>query len=308
VVGRLWLAAVGIPAVARASGATEHAAGEGARADGLAGPVPSEYETVVRTASASDPRPREDDAASASTITNARTPRSGESLPQLLSELPAVAVTRLGGLGALATVSLRGSTSNQVLVYVDGVPLNSAVGGGVDLGAIPLGDIERIEVYRGMTPIGFGASAMGGVVSVTTRAPRDTAAASYAGLGSFGERSCGARAAWVGETARLYAGAHVLGSEGDFSYRSDSGTAFELGDDHDLRRQNNALRQLDGIVRGSLRFADRRELVASVSLFDRDQGLPGLGIYPTREAAQKARDRLEAMKLIIGEAAVVRRD
>lgn len=33
-----------------------------------------------------------------------------------------------------------------------------------------------------------------------------------------------------------------------------------------------------------------------------------VGPYPTREAAEKARDRLEAMKLIIGEAAVVRRD
>jgi DedD protein len=33
-----------------------------------------------------------------------------------------------------------------------------------------------------------------------------------------------------------------------------------------------------------------------------------VGPYPTREAAEKARDRLKAMKLIIGEAAVVRRD
>lgn len=33
-----------------------------------------------------------------------------------------------------------------------------------------------------------------------------------------------------------------------------------------------------------------------------------VGPYPTREAADKARDRLKAMKLIIGEAAVVRRD
>ena len=33
-----------------------------------------------------------------------------------------------------------------------------------------------------------------------------------------------------------------------------------------------------------------------------------VGPYPTRDAAEKARDRLKSMKLIIGEAAVVRRD
>ena len=33
-----------------------------------------------------------------------------------------------------------------------------------------------------------------------------------------------------------------------------------------------------------------------------------VGPYPTREAAEKARDRLKSMKLIIGDAAVVRRD
>ncbi len=101
-------------------------------------------------------------------ITASRTPRSAEDLPQLLSELPGVSVTRLGGLGSMATLSLRGSSANQVEVYFDGVPLSAGLGGGVDIGLIPVVDLESIEVYRGMSPIGFGTSAMGGIVSLSS--------------------------------------------------------------------------------------------------------------------------------------------
>lgn len=87
--------------------------------------------------------PREDRAADASVITDSRTPRSSESVAQLLSELPGVTVNRLGGIGSTALISLRGSTWEQVGVYLDGIPLNSAIGGGVDLSTLPLGDEAR---------------------------------------------------------------------------------------------------------------------------------------------------------------------
>ena len=47
-----------------------------------------------------------------------------------------------------ATVSIRGSTAEQVVVYLDGVPLNRALGGGVNLADLPLAQIESIEIYR----------------------------------------------------------------------------------------------------------------------------------------------------------------
>src|SRR5439155_8855741 len=154
------------------------------------------YETVV-VAPRPAQQPLEDEAASASVITSDRTPRSGETLPQLLSELPGVSVTRLGGLGAMATLSLRGSAPNQVAVYVDGVPLNSATWGSVDIGSLPVADIERIEVYRGMSPTSFGGSAMGGIVSLTSRAPNATGSAAYAGGGVFGTGFGGGTLSWV---------------------------------------------------------------------------------------------------------------
>src|SRR5687767_3366443 len=80
------------------------------------------YESVVTAPPRDAESPREDASASASVVTADRTPRSGEDLPQVLSELPGVTVTRTGGLGSLSTLSIRGSAANQVAVYLDGVP------------------------------------------------------------------------------------------------------------------------------------------------------------------------------------------
>lgn len=242
------------------------------------------YETVVVAAPTVLEAPREDRAAASSVITQDRTPRAAESVPQLLSEQAGVTITRLGGMGATSTISLRGSTSNQVLVYVDGVPFNTATGGGVDLGAIPLGDVDRIEIYRGTSPIGFGASGIGGVVSLTTAVPnRDGVELAFGG-GSFGTIYGDARATWNRERLHLYIGVHGLGSDGDFGYVNDQGTSLDRTDDVSVSRRNNDLRQIDGSSKAVLDLAGDRRLTTSVMLFAREQGLPGPGTLAAPQA------------------------
>ena len=88
------------------------------------------------------------------------------SLPDVLAEATGVHVKRLGGLGAFSTLSLRGSSAEQVEVYLDGILLNTAFGGGVDLSILPLAHVGQIEVYRGA---GAGGNGLGGTVHVRTR-------------------------------------------------------------------------------------------------------------------------------------------
>ena len=155
----------------------------------------------------------------------ADSPRAFDDLGDLLVEVPGVIVTRSGGVGDFATVSLRGSNPDEVRFYVDGVPLAVASGGSIDLSTLPLGDVERIEIYRGTTPIGFAESALGGIVSITTRAPTGPARFTLrAGAGSFATRFGDATAS--GSTGRLhvYAGAHAIVADG-FDYHNDMGTA-----------------------------------------------------------------------------------
>lgn len=246
--------------------------------------TPPVFESVVVGTPIVSDLAMEDRAASTSVITQDRTPRASESVTELLGEQAGATVTRLGGMGSTATLSLRGSTPNQVLIYVDRVPFNSATGGGVDLGAIPLGDISRIEIYRGMSPIAFGASAIGGVVSITTEIPKQNRVDLDAGTGSFGTYYGGAKAAFNRGPFHAYAGVHLLGSDGDFAYVDTKATTLPTDDDRLVRRRNNDLQQIDGTLRAVVDLAPYRHLGASFVFFDRDQGLPGPIIRETPTA------------------------
>ncbi len=92
-----------------------------------------------------------------------------KSAPELLSQTVGVDVTSLGGEGSLSTVSIRGSSAEQVAVFVDGVRINSALTGTVDFSTIPVDSIERIEVIRGATSARFGTDAIGGVINIVTK-------------------------------------------------------------------------------------------------------------------------------------------
>lgn len=247
-------------------------AGEGDEAD-----QPSETIVVVDSLDGA----REDAAASASVVTPARTPRSNETMADLLEAMPGVSVSRLGGTTAPALLSMRGSTWEQVSVYVDGVHLNVAAGGPVDLSLLPIGDVARVEVYRGATPIAYGGSAIGGVVSIETRRPEVTGATLEAGGGSFGTAFGGATASAVGDRYGLYAGLHTLRTAGDFEYLDDKGTAFNPDDDERIVRRNNKSRALDGALRGYLTLPGGRELSVTALGFVREQGLPGHPRYAT---------------------------
>jgi len=245
------------------------------------------YETVVVAEAGAGDRARQDDAASSSIVTADRTPRSAEDLPQLLSELPGVSVTRLGGLGSMATLSLRGSSANQVEVYFDGVPLSAASGGGVDIGLIPVVDLDSVEVYRGMSPIVFGTSAMGGIVSLSSAAATDSGARAYAGGGSFGTEFAGVQGRWAAKNLRALGSVNAFSSAGDFTYHNDNATLLDPdpSDDSTRRRQNNALWQIDGLVHVVGLLPGRRQIWGTASFLHRDQGVPPVGSLLARGAA-----------------------
>lgn len=80
-----------------------------------------------------------------------------------------VTLSDAGPEGAKKAVSIRGSTTNQVLVLVDGQRVNDALSGLADLSLIPAERIERIEVVRGSGSALYGGDAVGGVVNVITK-------------------------------------------------------------------------------------------------------------------------------------------
>lgn len=92
-----------------------------------------------------------------------------DSLTDLLQREPGVEVIQNGGPGATSGVFLRGANAAQTLVLVDGMRIGSASSGATALEAIPLDQIDHIEILRGPASSLYGADAIGGVIQIFTR-------------------------------------------------------------------------------------------------------------------------------------------
>ena len=114
--------------------------------------------------------------------------RSGaQSLPEVLQRQPGVEITMNGGPGSTSGAFLRGANRGQTLVLVDGLRVGSSSVGATSLEAIPLDQIDRVEILRGPASSLYGADAIGGVIQVfTKRAKGDAFAGSVsAGYGTY---------------------------------------------------------------------------------------------------------------------------
>jgi len=88
-------------------------------------------------------------------------------LANALVEVPGVKLRESGGVGSNIQLSLDGFTGKHIKLFIDGVP-QEGVGRSFGLNNIPINFAERIEVYKGVVPVGFGADAIGGVVNIVT--------------------------------------------------------------------------------------------------------------------------------------------
>jgi hypothetical protein len=166
-------------------------------------------------------------------------------LPTALEGIPGVTVVRRGGPGAPATLQLRGSGSDQILVLLDGMPLNSPLTGEVDLNGIALSSIETIQVLPGARSSRYGPRALGGVVLLETRSRQRNAETFRLGAGGWGERKVAAETLWNWGTAWVAeAEAHWDRSRGDFSY-----DVPEFRGGGEARRENSASRRAGGSLR-----------------------------------------------------------
>ncbi|MBU6497013.1 MAG: TonB-dependent receptor [Rhodospirillales bacterium] len=113
------------------------------------------------------------------------TARGYTTLAEALDSVPGLHMAQSGGPGGNASVFIRGTNSNHVLVLRDGMPVNdpSDPGGQYNFGADTLGDVDRIEIVRGPMSSLYGSGAIGGVINIITRkgaaGPHGTAEIAY---------------------------------------------------------------------------------------------------------------------------------
>lgn len=139
-------------------------------------------------------------------------------LEDLLAQTVGVQIRRFGGAGERAEISIRGFSSTQVVVLLDGVKLNGGLGSGVDLSSIPLSQLEAVEVSRGGGSLTAGSGAMGGVVELRTRRPDFPSALLSVQGGSFGTVNTNVYATRPGRVIDLGFGYSGFVTDGDFEF------------------------------------------------------------------------------------------
>jgi vitamin B12 transporter len=96
--------------------------------------------------------------------------RAGQStLVEILQTQPGIEITNTGGEGKASGIFMRGTSSNHVLVLIDGVRVNSATLGTTTFENIPIALIDKIEIVRGPATSLYGQDAIGGVIQIFTK-------------------------------------------------------------------------------------------------------------------------------------------
>ncbi len=211
---------------------------------------------------------------------------------ELLRESVGVQVSSLGG--AFATVSIRGSTAEQVVVYLDGVPLNRALGGGVNLADLPLAQIESIEVYRSFTPASLPSASIGGAIVINTRGGSGIAGGTAsATVGSFGSAEATFSYATEKDRSDFSVGVDASTSDGDFTATNGNGTQSLTGDDVQAHRTNNNFDRVHLSGRYGAAVGEKTWLRLSADLLSRRQGVAGLDNHRAENA------RFETSRLLL---------
>ena len=203
---------------------------------------------------------------------------------ELLQDQPGITVVRRGAAGAASSVSIRGSAAGEVLVLLDGVPLNGLLTGDADLSQVALATVDRVTVLTGAQSARYGGQALAGVILIETRRSDDRESSARLVSGSWGERSASmtlndARTLTVGEIQSAITG-DLQSVGGDFRYAVPAvrggGTATRRN--ADVRDANvTASASLDGAA-GTLH--------ARGQLQSTERGMPGSIVQPAFAARE----------------------
>ena len=197
-----------------------------------------------------------------------------ESLSNVIEKEAGIQVTQTGGLGSYSSASLRGSSSEQVMVYLDGFLLNEASGGGVDLSNISLSDVASVEVYKGTAPLNFGRGGIGGVVNIKTLRPEAGIQKSITlGCGSYNTTNFAGLINHKPGRFDYLVSADYSGSDNDFDYLNKNDTPEVPGDDVWEKRENAGVAQGNLLVKASYDLSPALRVNMMNQWFQKDQDL-----------------------------------
>lgn len=206
-------------------------------------------------------------------ITHGQIERNGwETVGDALASVPGVQIARYGATGTSYNFGIRGSSSSQTLVLIDGTPAPGTFAGSVNLGAFTTQGVDHIEIVEGGGSTLYGTGAIGGIINVITRNGIRPPSASLR-LASFGET-----------TTRL--------SAGNFSYeRISAANAFSLpANTYGYTAQPNADFRSTTLQYGSQATFHSIQASWHAELANDDLGVPGPVAFASLSSREEDRN------------------
>jgi outer membrane cobalamin receptor len=203
----------------------------------------------------------------------------------LLATLPGIQAYKQGGLGSFQTVSVRGIAARNVLICVDGVPLNDASGGAVNLGSIDLNQMEKVEVYKGNVPAKFGVSGLGGAINFVTKNAVKKGGRVLAAYGNHNTWEGSFQVSAPVTDSIMFASSFATRhSDNDYEYTNRSGTQYNDEDDYTATRENAQYTDVSGNVQFRMLHGNGYFSTLSVTASRYESGNPGKEDQQTKVA------------------------
>lgn len=232
-----------------------------------------------------------ENAAFITTVPIRREELGSQNLSEIISSVQGVHVKKWGGSSDFSTVSIRGSESNQVKIFLDGIPLRDSENGISNMSDFLLSGIQRIEVYRDNPPPELSGDAIGGVINIVTSEKNKANHFVQLGGGSFGAYKAQGE---VQRAGKEWFGKFLIYGEsekGDFEYLNTNGTIFQNREDDFLTfRKNNdkvKLRQSALLEYRGERETSFKWKVNQSAQYKRE-GIPGSSLRPVFDVRQSS--------------------
>ncbi|NLD91850.1 MAG: TonB-dependent receptor [Fibrobacter sp.] len=200
-----------------------------------------------------------------------------KNLADVIADIPGVQTRKYGGEGSLQTVSIRGVDGKEVQVFLDGVHLNSAMGGAVDLGLIELENVDEIKVYKGIVPSSYGGNSLGGVIAITSKKHlKGNASGIGVSFGAYGYRKATLQLnSSVKDGIRLFSAVSYTSSHNDWKYFDRNKTSVITSDDTIATVRNHEHQKIAISIIPSIELPNDKVLQLSASITSSATGIPG---------------------------------
>ena len=194
---------------------------------------------------------------------------------ELIENEVGVQIRKFGAVGSFSTAVLRGASSQQLMIYLDGVAINTAAIGAVDLSSIDVNDIERIEIYRGSTPIEFGQASIGGAINIVSKKTRKKNTTQIkASLGSFSTQQYTLNKNNQYGDGRILISADYLRSDNNYKTIFDNNTEYNLQDDREIRVNNDGVEKKSVFVKWNYKMPEQSLLDLRLKYYAKDKQIP----------------------------------